>query len=84
VESVERIMDCFPNGLLLTNSKKWRDSTQIGNQVADLIERRGEKIDAPKGSRIVAIRWQRPEGSISASDCASLPAPAARGTDRSG
>jgi hypothetical protein len=83
VESVERIMNCFPDGLLLTNSKKWRDPTQIGNQVADLIEERGEWIEVPKGSRIVAIRWERPESVAPGADCASLPAPANRASTTS-
>lgn len=83
-ESVERIMDCFPDGLLLTNTKKWRDPTQLSNQVADLIESRGEQIDMPKASRIVAFRWQRPEGPAPDADCSSLPAPAARAPARSG
>jgi 4-amino-4-deoxy-L-arabinose transferase-like glycosyltransferase len=83
VESVERIMNCFPDGLLLTNTKKWRDPSQIGNQVADLIEERGEWIEVPKGSRIVAIRWERPESVAPGADCTSLPAPANRASTNS-
>jgi 4-amino-4-deoxy-L-arabinose transferase-like glycosyltransferase len=77
-ESVARIMDCFPDGLVLTNTKKWRDPTQLDNRIADLIEARGEQIQMPKGSRIVAFRWQRPEGAVPDVDCASLPQPADR------
>jgi hypothetical protein len=78
VQSVERIMACFPDGLLLTTAAKWRDPTQIGNAVADLIETHGERIEVPGRSRIVAIRWQRPEGIVPDADCAAMPAPAAR------
>jgi hypothetical protein len=56
-ESVELIMSCFPNGLLLTNTSKWRNPAQIDNQVADVIERHAEPIDVPRGSRIVAFAW---------------------------
>ena len=56
-ESVELIMACYPDGLLLTNTNKWRHPAQLDNQVADLFERYAEPVEVPRGSRIVAYAW---------------------------
>lgn len=71
-ESVELIMACFPNGLLLTNTSKWRDPAQLDNQTADVIERYAEPIEMPKGSRIVAFAWEKPDIAVPPDACAPL------------
>jgi hypothetical protein len=50
-------MACYPDGLLLTNTNKWRNPAQLDNQVADLFERFAEPVDVPRGSRIIAYAW---------------------------
>jgi 4-amino-4-deoxy-L-arabinose transferase-like glycosyltransferase len=71
-ESVARIMACFPNGLLLTNTSKWRNPAQIDNRVADLVERHAEPVDVPRGSRIVAFAWGQTDIDAPADACAAL------------
>jgi hypothetical protein len=71
-ESVELIMACYPNGLLLTNTSKWRNPAQIDNQVADLIERHAEPVEVPRGSRIVAFTWGQTDIEVPQDACAPL------------
>lgn len=71
-ESVALIMACFPHGLLLTNTKKWRDPAQLDNMVADLIERDAQPVEMPKGSRIVAYAWGETDLDAPPDACARL------------
>jgi hypothetical protein len=73
-ESVELIMACYPNGLLLTNTNKWRNPAQIDNQVADLIEHHARPVDVPRGSRIVAFAWGQTDINVPPDACASISA----------
>ena len=73
-ELVERIMACFPHGLLLTNTSKWRNPAQVDNQVADAIERYAQPVEVPKGSHIVAFTWGKTDLAPPPDGCASLPA----------
>jgi 4-amino-4-deoxy-L-arabinose transferase-like glycosyltransferase len=72
-ESIAHIMACYPNGLVLTDTRKWRNPAQLDNEVADLIERHAEPIDMPRGSRIVAFRWGAPDLDVPPDACAVLP-----------
>jgi hypothetical protein len=73
-ESVELIMACYPNGLLLTNTNKWRNPAQIDNQVADLIEHHARPVDVPRGSRIVAFAWGQTDINVPPDACAPISA----------
>jgi hypothetical protein len=71
-ESVELIMACFPDGLLLTTTSKWRNPAQLDNQVADFIERYARPVEVPRGSRIVAFAWGRTDIAVPPDACAPL------------
>jgi hypothetical protein len=72
-DSVARIMACYPNGLVLSNTRKWRDPTQLDNETADVIERHAEPVDVPQGSRIVAFTWGEPDIDVPPDACTALP-----------
>jgi Dolichyl-phosphate-mannose-protein mannosyltransferase len=56
-ESVDRIITCFPEGLILVDSYRWRDSAHVDDATADLIVRRTEPIALPSRMRILAFHW---------------------------
>jgi hypothetical protein len=72
VDSIARIMACYPNGLLLTNTQKWRNPAQLDNRIADVIERYARPIDVPRGSRIVAFGWGQTDLDVPPDTCARL------------
>lgn len=73
-ESLEVIMACYPDGLLLTPQFNWRNPAQLDNQTADVIERYGEPIEMPRGSRIVAFAWGKTDIVVPPDACAPLSA----------
>jgi hypothetical protein len=70
-DAVDKIIDCFPTGLLVTPTFRWRNQPMIDDSVADLVVRRMEPIDLPDGSRIKAFRWSHPP--TGRQDCPVLP-----------
>lgn len=80
-ESLERILECYPSGLILTDTFSWRASRAITDPVANLIVARTEPIALPGRLRLMAFSWQRqdPAGPPATADCAALPEPSALG-----
>jgi hypothetical protein len=72
-ESVALIMDCFPDGLIVTSTHRWRVSHQLDDAIADLIVRRAVPIELPRASQIMAFRWERTPD-VAPAACADLPA----------
>jgi hypothetical protein len=72
-ESVALIMDCFPDGLLVTSKPRWRVAHQLDDAVADYVTRRAVPIELPKGPQIMAFRWERPPAAVVPPACAALP-----------
>jgi hypothetical protein len=64
-ESVDRIMRCFPNGLIIIDDFRWRNSAYLDDATADLIVQRTEPIPLPTGSRILAFHWTNGENDAS-------------------
>lgn len=78
-ESLERILRCYPSGLILTDTFSWREPRAITDPMANLIVARTEPIALPGRLRLKAFAWQHQENAEppAAADCAALPAPSA-------
>jgi hypothetical protein len=72
-ESVALIMDCIPDGLIVTSRHRWRVSHQLDDAIANLIVRRTVPIELPRASQMMAFRWERPPGAATPTACADLP-----------
>jgi hypothetical protein len=73
-ESVGLIMDCSPDGLIITSKPRWRVTDQLDSAVADLIIKRTVALELPRSSQMMAFRWERPSGGASVpAACADLP-----------
>jgi hypothetical protein len=80
-ESLELILDCYPSGVLVTDTiKGWRAPTVIDDQTANLIVARTNPVELPAGSKLMAFQWQTPVDDALPAACAAIPgfsAPAA-------
>ena len=76
-ESVALIIDCFPDGLIVTSKHRWRVTHQLDDAIADKIIRRTVPLELPRSSQMMAFRWER---APSASAPAGLRRPAADAT----
>jgi hypothetical protein len=72
-ESVDLIMDCFPDGLIVTSKHRWRVPEQLDDRIADAIVRHTVPIELPRASLIMAFRWARAPGTVLPATCAELP-----------
>ena len=72
-ESAALLIDCFPDGLLVTSKHCWRISHQLDDATADVIIRRTVPIELPKSSQMMAFRWEREPGQAVPAACADLP-----------
>jgi hypothetical protein len=75
-ESINRILECYPDGLLVIEAGHWRSSTAVSDEVADAIEAASQAIAMPPESQIKAFRWQR-LNDTRPEHCNSLPPPRA-------
>jgi hypothetical protein len=72
-ESVGLIIDCFPDGLIVTSRHRWRVSHQLDDAIADLIIKRTVPIELPRESQIMAFRWERAPSAVAPVTCGDLP-----------
>ncbi|MEL6961834.1 MAG: hypothetical protein AAFO01_03710 [Pseudomonadota bacterium] len=72
-ESIELLMSCFEQGVIVSNVYRWRFEPQLGAAIADVIEERAIKIDLPPSSKMTAYRWETRTTGRSA-DCTELAA----------
>lgn len=78
--SLELLMACHADGLIVTPSRFWRAAAHIGDPLANLIVTRARALELPPDAHVTAFVWER---SAAASDgrCAALeraPHPAAQ------
>ncbi len=82
--SLELVMSCFDKGVIVSNVYRWRLSSQLDDEVADLIEERAIPVELPGSTQITAYRWEN-GGSDASPACAELaahhPAPPLPGSD---
>jgi hypothetical protein len=72
-EALALLIDCYPDGLIVTSADRWRNPGQLDDAVADLILARTEEVDLA-AYRMKAYRWQRPDDARQTEACARLPA----------
>ncbi|MFW6093133.1 MAG: ArnT family glycosyltransferase [Pseudomonadota bacterium] len=60
VASIEKVLDCVPDGYLLVEERQWlqNSATGIGAEMIPLIERRMQRVDVPEGWDIRAYSWK--------------------------
>ncbi len=71
--SLERIIQCYPSGLILTDIFNWRVWRAITDPTADLIITRTEPIELPARLRLRAFYWKHQDSAGLSPDCAALP-----------
>ena len=60
VDSLERLIDCHADGLIVTPTRLWRASPHIGDPLADLILKRTTPLELPPEARVDAYVWDHP------------------------
>lgn len=60
VASLELLIDCHADGLIVTPARLWRASPHIGDPLADVILKRTTPLELPSGTRVDAFVWDRP------------------------
>lgn len=70
--SLARVMDCLPEGLVLSEEARWRASPHLGEELADLLVRRARPLDLPADLGFRAWRWTTPEASVATPACEAL------------
>jgi hypothetical protein len=72
-EALALLIDCYPDGLIVTSAERWRRPGQLDDPMADLIMARTEEVSlAAYGMK--AYRWERPNDTTRPQACAHLPA----------
>ena len=72
-ESVALIMDCYPDGLIVSSGARWRDPAVLDDAVANLVEAAAEEVELPAFG-MKAYVWRQPDDARRAEACARLPA----------
>jgi len=72
-EAVGLVIDCFPNGVIVTSKHRWRVPEQLDDAIADYIIRHTAPIELPRSSQIMAFRWERTSSDVAEATCADLP-----------
>ena len=75
-DSLDLIMQCYPDGLIVVEASLWRNPTAVSDAAADAIEAATTPIpDIPPELQIAAFRWQHPPDRPRPPACAALPPP---------
>jgi hypothetical protein len=72
-ESVGLIIDCFPDGLIVTSKHRWRVPHQLDDTIADLIIKRTTPVELSRSSQMMAFHWEGPPNADARASCADLP-----------
>ena len=76
--SLDLIMQCYPDGLIVVEASLWRNPTSVSDAAADAIEASTTPIaEIPPESQLAAYRWQHPADRPRPAACAELPPPRA-------
>lgn len=71
--SLERILACYPTGVVLGPKASWNNPILIDPELARLIEAHAQPIPLPPGARLFAYQWGRPADTAPPAACAGLP-----------
>jgi hypothetical protein len=74
-ESINTILECYPDGLIVVEAGQWRFRPAVSDEVADAIEAASQPLaGVPPEAQIKAFEWQRPIDTRP-EHCESLPPP---------
>jgi hypothetical protein len=59
-DAVARIIACYPSGLVVSPTARWRVPIQLSPEVAELIERSATEVPMPPHSHMIAYEWHHP------------------------
>lgn len=59
IDSMTKVLACYPIGIIVTNSRRWRDTDLISLPIANLIALNTKRLDLPEQSKVVAFGWDR-------------------------
>ena len=75
--SLARLIDCYPEGIVIIEDEHWRDPAHVTAEAADFLLEHTRSLPLAAGSHLRAFRWERNgetnRGSISAQVCDPLP-----------
>ena len=71
-EGLARLLDCRPNGLLVTSVERWENPDLIDAASVELVLERTTPVELDPGTGVLAFRWSE-AGDAGAADCAGLP-----------
>lgn len=73
-ESLERVLACYPTGVILGPTASWGSPTLLNPELVRLIEAETQPIELPARSRLFAVEWRHPTGGApKRADCSDLP-----------
>jgi hypothetical protein len=72
-ETLERILACYPVGVIVGPAAHWGRPELINGELAALIAARARPLPLPPGSHLRAYAWERPPGAWQGPTCAGLP-----------
>jgi hypothetical protein len=78
--SLELVMDCYPDGLIVTGVSAWGDPAALDAATANLITARATPVDLGD-ERMLAFVWERPPDAPRPAACPRLPTVAAATAD---
>lgn len=72
-ESLERVLACYPSGVILGPTASWGSPTLLNPDLVRLIEAETQPIEMPARSHLFAVHWRHPAGAAARTDCGGLP-----------
>ena len=73
IESMTKILACYPSGVIVTNQRRWRDPNLIALPIANLIALNTKPIELPKDSKVLAFAWEDDHVAPQPEYCQGLP-----------
>ena len=77
-ESLERILDCYPTGIIVGPAAHWGRPELINGDLAALITARTRPLELPRRSQLRASVWEHPVPTPAPERCQGLPSFASR------
>ncbi len=72
-DSLERILGCYPSGIIVGPAAHWGRPELINNDLGSLIMAHARPLDLPPGSQLRAYVWENPSASLAPERCQGLP-----------
>lgn len=57
-EAIQSVLQCYPRGIFITNTHRWRHPDFISESVADLVVKHTESLTLPRRSGVLAFTWE--------------------------